>query len=49
MAGKIIKDADYFVLAKVKSYDEQKGVEIEIIKVIAGKPVSGIIQITGFN
>ena len=28
----VIKNADYFVLAKVKSFNEKKGVKIEIIK-----------------
>jgi hypothetical protein len=45
---KIIKDADYFVFAKVKSYDEKKGVKIEIIRTLAGNELKGKIKITNF-
>ena len=45
---KVIKDADYFVFAEVKSFDEKKGVTIEIIKSLGGKKLKGKIKITGF-
>ena len=45
---KVIKDADYFVFAEVKSFDEKKGVTIEIIKSLGGKRLKGKIKITGF-
>ena len=45
---KVIKDADYFVFAEVKSYDEQKGVVIEIIKSLGGQELNGKIKITDF-
>lgn len=45
---KVIKEADYFVLAKIKSFDEKKGVKIEIIKSLAGKELSGKIEISDF-
>jgi hypothetical protein len=44
---KVIKGADYFVLAKIKSSDK-KSVTIEIIKSLGGKELKGIIQITNF-
>lgn len=44
----VIKEADYFVLAKVKSYDEEKGVTIDIIKSLGGKELKGKIEITDF-
>lgn len=45
---KIIKEAESFVFAKVLSNDEDKGVEIEITKSLAGKSVEGKIKITSF-
>ncbi len=45
---KVIKNADYFVFAKVKSYDEDKGVVIEIIKTLGGEELKGSIEITDF-
>lgn len=45
---KVIKEADYFVYAKVKSYDEEKGVVIEIIKTIGGQELKGKIKIKDF-
>lgn len=45
---KVIKEADYFVLAKIKSYDENKGVEIEIVKSLCGQQLKGKIKITNF-
>ena len=44
----VVKHADHFVKALIKSSDEQKGLTIDIIKTIAGKPLSGEIKITGF-
>ena len=34
---KVIKEADSFVLAKIKSFDRNQGVDIEIIRTLAGK------------
>lgn len=45
---KVIKGADYFVLAKIKSYDEKKGVVIEIIKSLSEQELKGKIKITNF-
>lgn len=45
---KVIKEADYFVFAKIKSYDEKGGVTIEIVKSLGGKELKGIIRITDF-
>ncbi len=44
---KVIKEADSFVLAKIKSFDKD-GVNIEIIKTLAGKELRGSIEITDF-
>lgn len=45
---KVIKEADYFVFAKVNDFDEIKGVTIEIIKSLGGQELKGQIQITDF-
>lgn len=45
---KVIKHADYFVFAKIKSNDEKKGVTIEIIKSLGGQELKGKIKITDF-
>ena len=45
---KVIKQADYFVFAKIKSYNEKKGVTIEIIKSLGGQELKGKIIITDF-
>ncbi len=45
---KVIKEADSFVLAKIKSFNKDKGVSIEIIKTLAGKELRGILEITDF-
>lgn len=45
---KVIKEADYFVFAKVKSYDEEKGIVIEIIKTLGGEELKGEIEVTDF-
>jgi hypothetical protein len=44
---KVIKEADSFVLAKIKSFDKYS-VTIEIIKTLAGKELRGSIEITDF-
>ena len=46
-AEAVIKQADYFVLAKVKSQD-RKSVTIEIIKCLAGETLNGEIKLTDF-
>src|SRR5688572_22272508 len=43
----VIKEADYFVLATIKSYDETS-VTIEIIRSLGGKELKGILKITNF-
>jgi hypothetical protein len=43
----VIKEADYFVFARIKSSDESS-VTIEIVKSLAGKELKGTIKITGF-
>lgn len=45
---KVIKEADFFVFAKVRSFDEKKGVKIEIIKSLGGQEIKGKIKITDF-
>jgi hypothetical protein len=45
---KVIKEADSFVLAKIKSFDRNQGVDIEIIRTLAGKELKGTIRITDF-
>lgn len=45
----VIKDAESFVLARVKSYDEHKGVTIEVTKTLAGTPLKGKVEITSFS
>jgi hypothetical protein len=45
---KVIKEADYFVFAKVKSFNKKKGVTIEIIKSLGGQELKGKIKITDF-
>jgi len=47
-ADKVIKNADCFVLAKVDSFNINKGVYIEIIKNLGGTNLSGKIAITNF-
>ena len=46
-ADKVIKDADYFVLAKILSFNE-KSVKIEIVKQLGGKKLPKEVTITGF-
>lgn len=45
---KVIKEANYFVLAKVQSFDEEKGVNIKIIRQLGGDKITDEITITGF-
>jgi hypothetical protein len=45
---KVIREADYFVLAKIKSFDEKKGTTIEVIKSLGGPQLEGKIKITDF-
>jgi hypothetical protein len=45
---KVIKEADSFILAKIKSFDRNLGVDIEIIRTLAGKELKGNIRITDF-
>lgn len=44
----VIRDADYFVLATIKSSHEES-VTIEIIKSLGGPEINGTINITNFN
>jgi hypothetical protein len=44
----VIKKADHFVLASVKSSDNEKGVTIEIIKCLGGDELKGEITIEDF-
>jgi hypothetical protein len=44
----VIRNADYFVFAKVKSFDEKKGVTIEILKSLGGPALEGKIKISDF-
>jgi hypothetical protein len=44
----IIKEADYFVFAKIQSVNIQNGMTISIEKNLAGVPLSGEIIITNF-
>jgi hypothetical protein len=45
---KVIREADSFILAKIKSFDRNHGLDIEIIRTLAGKELSGNISITDF-
>ena len=40
---KVIKQSDYFVLAKIQSVDEEKGITIEIIKSLSKQSLTGTI------
>lgn len=44
----VMKEADSFVYAKIKSYDGEEGVKINIIKTLGGEELSGEIEITDF-
>lgn len=44
----VIKKADHFILAKVKSDDAQKGVVLQVMKTLAGEPLKGEITLDGF-
>ncbi len=45
---KVIKNADYFVLADIISYDEENGIKIKIVKQLGGKQLPSEIEITDF-
>jgi hypothetical protein len=45
---KVIKEADFFVLAKINSFDRKEGASIEIIKSLGGQELTGEIKITDF-
>jgi hypothetical protein len=45
---KVVKEADYFVLARVKNYDTANGILVTIIKTIGGKEITGDIIINDF-
>ncbi|MDF2192416.1 hypothetical protein [Paraflavitalea sp. CAU 1676] len=47
-ANQVIKQASSFVLAKVNSTDEEKGISIQIIKTLGGNELKGSITITNF-
>jgi len=47
-ADKIIKEADYFVLADIISYDEEKGIKLKIVKQLGGDTLPTEIEIAGF-
>jgi hypothetical protein len=44
----VVKQSESFVLAKIISFDTNKGVIISILKQLAGKPIKDTIQITDF-
>lgn len=45
---KVVKEAEYFVLARVKKYDTANGVLISVIKTIGGKELKGDIIVNDF-
>lgn len=47
-ADKVIKEANYFVLADIISFDEEKGIKIKIIKQLGGKKLPSEIEITDY-
>lgn len=47
-ADKVIKQADYFVLADIISCDDEKGVKIKILKQFGGEKLPVEIEITDF-
>lgn len=47
-ADKVIKDADYFVLANIVSFDEENGIKIKIIKQLGGEQLPSELEITDF-
>lgn len=44
----VIKQAEYFVLADILSYDEEKGVKIKVTKQLGGEKLPAEIEITDF-
>lgn len=47
-ADKVIKESESFVYANVQSYEEDKGVVIEVVKTLGGENLTGKIEITDF-
>ncbi len=47
-ADRVIKESDYFVLADIISYDEEKGVKIKITKQLGAEKLPLEIEITSF-
>jgi hypothetical protein len=45
---RVVKDAEYFVFAKIRSFDETKGVTIEILRNLGGPGLVGTITISEF-
>lgn len=46
-ADNVIKEADYFVFAKINSFDKEK-VTIEVVKTLGGSELKGVVEITDF-
>jgi len=44
----VVKKADCFVLARITAVDAQKGITVSVLRSLAGAPLAGTIQITGF-
>lgn len=47
-ADKVIKDASSFILAKIISNDEEKGVKVDVLRTLGGKELKGKIMISDF-
>jgi hypothetical protein len=47
-AEKVIRGSSSFILAKIKSVDEEKGISITIVKTLGGKALQGDILISNF-
>lgn len=47
-ADKVIKQADYFVLADIISYNDDTGIKIKIVKQLGGETLPNEIEITDF-
>lgn len=45
---KVMKEAEHFVLARVKKSDEEKGITIDILKTLGGSPLEGTVEVTDF-
>ncbi len=46
--AEVVAEAESFVFAKIKSYDEEKGVKLQAVETLAGKKVAKTIEITNF-